>query len=92
VTTFYRIYHSMRYVRDELVLRLQQPLGEALLGRIKHEYADILVSGTFEQSAALPAEMNDAHVAHLPRLRFHFDRRNLGRLRMLIDTINHDGP
>jgi hypothetical protein len=29
-------------------------------------------------------------VADLPRLRFRFDRRSLGRLRMLIDTIN--GP
>jgi len=39
----------------------------------------------------LPAEANDPHLASLPRLRFRFDRRSLGRLRMLIDTINRDG-
>ncbi|MCI0459557.1 MAG: LOG family protein [Gemmataceae bacterium] len=90
ILQFYRVYHSMRFVRDELVLRLQKPLSEELLERIRNEFPDILVSGTFVQSGALPAESGDAHVAELPRLRFHFDRKNLGRLRMLIDTINRE--
>jgi uncharacterized protein (TIGR00730 family) len=91
ITGFYRVYYSLRYVKGDLVLRLQHPLSEALLERIRHEFADIVVSGTFEQTAALPAEANDPHLAALPRLRFRFDRRSLGRLRMLIDTINRDG-
>jgi hypothetical protein len=49
------------------------------------------VSGTFEQTHALPAEANDVAVASLPRLRFRFDRRSLGRLRMLVDLINREG-
>jgi uncharacterized protein (TIGR00730 family) len=88
---FYRVYHSMRYVNRELVLRLQKPLPEPLLERIRQEFAGILEAGTFEQTAALPAEANETTLAALPRLRFQFDRRNLGRLRMLIDTINREG-
>ncbi len=88
---FYRVFHSMRYVHDDLVLRLQRPLPEPLLEKIRTEFADILVSRTFELTAALPAEAGDVHLAALPRLRFHFDRRSLGRLRMLIDTINREG-
>jgi uncharacterized protein (TIGR00730 family) len=91
VQNFYRVYHSMRYVRGDLVLRLQKPLSEALLGRIRVEFADILEAGTFEQTTAHADEANDPHVADLPRLRFRFDRRNLGRLRMLVDTINREG-
>jgi uncharacterized protein (TIGR00730 family) len=91
VTGFYRVYHSMRYVKDELVLRLQRPLQPAFLERLRSEFADIVVSGTFELTSALPAEANDTNLASLPRLRFRFDRRNLGRLRMLIDTLNRDG-
>ena len=91
VLTFYRVYHSMRYVRRDLVLRLQHALPDALLERIRKEFAEIVVSGTFEQMGALPEESNDAHVAGLPRLRFHFDRRNLGRLRQLVDLINREG-
>jgi len=88
---FYRVYHSMRYVNGELVLRLQRPISEALLERIRTEFADILEGGTFEQTGALPEEANDVHLAAMPRLRFHFDRKSLGRLRLLIDTLNHEG-
>src|SRR3989442_787045 len=63
VTGFYRVYHSMRYVKGDLVLRLQRPLTEPLLQRIREEFADILLAGTFEQTGALPAEANDPHLA-----------------------------
>jgi uncharacterized protein (TIGR00730 family) len=91
VRTFYRVYHSMRYVGGDLVLRLQHRLSEPLLEKVRKDFADIVVAGTFEQTQALPAEANDTHAAHLPRLRFRFDRKNLGRLRMLIDLINREG-
>jgi hypothetical protein len=91
ILQFYRVYHSMRYVNGSLVLRLQRPLTEALLERIRTEFAGILEGGTFEQMGALPEEANDVHLAALPRLRFRFDRRSLGRLRLLIDAINRDG-
>ncbi|HEY1379598.1 MAG TPA: TIGR00730 family Rossman fold protein [Gemmataceae bacterium] len=85
---FYRVYHSMRYVHGDLLLRLQHRLSEDMMERIRDEFADMLVAGTFEQTEALTEEANDTHVIHLPRLRFRFDRRSLGRLRQLIDAIN----
>jgi uncharacterized protein (TIGR00730 family) len=88
VHNFYRVYHSMRYVHGDLLLRLQHKLSDALLERLRADFADILVAGTFEQIEALPEEANDTHIAALPRLRFRFDRRNLGRLRQMIDAIN----
>src|SRR5262249_24124195 len=88
---FYRVYHSMRYVGGQLVLRLQHALPEPLLDFIRGEFADIVTSGTFEQGPALAAEANDPHLIDMPRLRFHFDRRSLGRLRPLIDLINREG-
>src|SRR5581483_7165336 len=42
IRNFYRVYHSMRYVHGDLVLRLKKPLGDALLDRIQTEYGDIL--------------------------------------------------
>ena len=88
VTGFYRVYHSMRYVRGDLVLRLQSRLTDKTMAKIGHDFADILLGGTFEQSDALPEEKNEPTLAHLPRLKFHFDRHAIGRLRQLIDTIN----
>jgi uncharacterized protein (TIGR00730 family) len=92
VTGFYRVYHSMRYVKDTLVLRLKRPISEATLEEIRREFADIVVKGTFELTTAHPFEANEESLRELPRLRFHFDRHGLGRLRMLIDRINNDAP
>jgi uncharacterized protein (TIGR00730 family) len=91
VTNFYRVYHSMRYVRGRLALRLRARLADALLDRIKTSFADILTGGTFEQTAALPEEANEPALTDLPRLTFRFDRHAVGRLRQLIDLINAEG-
>jgi uncharacterized protein (TIGR00730 family) len=88
VRHFYRNYHSMRYVRDELVMRLQFPLSEQQLARIQQEYSDILSRGAYTVSAALPAEKDEPALENLTRLVFVFNRRDHGRLRMLIDDLN----
>lgn len=85
---FYRVYHSMRYVKNRLVFRLKTPLAESKLAYIQEHYADILVDGTYEQTTAQPEEFGEPDLSELPRLVFHFNRRALGRLRMLIDCIN----
>lgn len=88
VLRFYRVYHSLRYVRNHLVFRLKESLSDELLEEINTRFDDILVEGRFEQCDALPEESSEKELANLPRLVFHFDRRGLGRLRMLIDFIN----
>lgn len=88
VLRFFRVYHSMRYVKNKLVLRLHQALTPQQLETIHAGFADILSDGQFVQSAALPDERDEPDLALFPRLAFHFDRRSLGRLRRLIDTIN----
>lgn len=87
---FFRVYHSMRYVKSRLVLRLQHELSPVLLDEINADFNDILKSGEFEQTEALPEERDETDLAELPRLAFHFNRRNLGRLRQLIDRINRE--
>jgi uncharacterized protein (TIGR00730 family) len=89
---FYRVYHSLRYVNDHLVLRINRPLDEADLDALNCEFSDILVDGKIEQVKALPEERNEPELAGLPRLKLHFNRRNLGRLRLLIDRINDTCP
>jgi uncharacterized protein (TIGR00730 family) len=90
IVNFYRVYHSMRYVKGDLVFRLNRGIRDATLQRIRVEFADIVKSGTFELISALPEENEEALLAALPRLKFRFDRQKLGRLRQLIDTINQD--
>ena len=88
ILRFYRVYHSMRYVNDFLVIRMNSRQSEDKLATMNTEFADILVSGAIEQRDALPEESNEPELNELPRLSLHFNRRNIGRLRQLIDRIN----
>lgn len=88
ILQFFRVYHSMRYVRSKLVLRLNRPLDDELLEAINTRFAGILDRGRFTLGGPLPEEKDEPDLAHLPRLIFPFNRRNLGRLRQLIDCIN----
>lgn len=88
VLRFYERYHSMRYVKNELVLRLNSELSDDALADFNRQFDDILVDGEFRQTTALPAERDEPELSDKPRLVFQFNRRNLGRLRQLIDALN----
>jgi len=85
---FYRVYHSMRYVRSRLVLRLQRRPTAALMDEINGQFADILAKDRFSLSGPLAEEKDEPDLAALPRLVFHFNRQSFGRLRQLIDRLN----
>ena len=88
IQRFYRVFDDMEYVNNRLVLRLQKPVSQAKLQSMQRDFADILTTGDFQQEAE--PTMNGATTKSSPRSRllFHFNRRSLGRLRQLIDSIN----
>lgn len=88
VDNFYKNYHSIRFVGELLSIRMQRKIPDAGLASLNEKFAPIIVSGSLIQSGALPEEENDSELASMPRLIFNFNRRNYGRLRMLIDEIN----
>jgi uncharacterized protein (TIGR00730 family) len=88
VLNFFRLYHSMRYVKHRLVFRLREELHPLLVADLNEHFADILSDGQFVQRGPLSDERDEPELASLPRLVFHFNRRDLGRLRLLIDAIN----
>jgi uncharacterized protein (TIGR00730 family) len=92
IVTFYSNYHSMRYVGEQMVLRVQHPVTEELLENLNHRFSDILLRESIRSTAPLPEEANEPELSHLPRLVCHFNRRNYGRLRQMIDLINQSGP
>jgi uncharacterized protein (TIGR00730 family) len=92
IMQFYRVFHSMRFVRKQLVFRLQHALPEETLVEINRDFTDLLAKGEFVQREAFKEEADDFSLSTLPRLAFHFNRRNYGRLRVLIDLINEAKP
>jgi hypothetical protein len=88
ILDFYSNYHSQRYVEGRLVLRVRRAPEPATLEELSQEFADILVTGKIEIAEPSAAEVADADHVDLIRLALHFDRRNYGRLRTLIDRLN----
>ena len=87
---FYSVYNSMRYVRGRLVLRLHAEPDAALMERLNTEFGDICERGGITKVPTHPYEADDAHLADLPRIALRFDRRQVGRLRQMVDLLNHE--
>ncbi len=88
---FYRQFHSLRYVDDKLVIRMNRSLTPAAFEKIRDTFGNILVpGGVIVLSEHLPEEENERDIIHLPRLVIDFSRQNFGRLRRLIDMMNDE--
>ncbi len=88
---FYKVFHSSRYIRDKLILRLNRNIPDELLERLNSEFSGLLSGGQIERVETHPYEQDDQHTRDLPRLSLKFNRRDTGKLRMMIDVINRAG-
>ncbi len=84
---FYRRYHSMRYVASKLVLRLNSPLPQAALEKLNDTYGKILTSGKLEQHLG-PIEGEQDEYPDKARIALHFNRKDVGVLRLMVNDIN----
>jgi uncharacterized protein (TIGR00730 family) len=88
VTHFFSNYHSIRYAHDDLVIRLRRAPSEKQLAEITERFSSIKSRGDFRLSAALPVERDEPSLKDLARLVFTFNRKDHGKLRVLIDYLN----
>ena len=86
---FYRNYHSSRYVRDDLIIRLRNRLREEDVERLTEQFSRLIARGSISQRG--PYEVEDDHL-DLPRLAFTHTRHHYGLVRKLIDAINDCDP
>jgi hypothetical protein len=92
VCNFYRTYHSMRFVGDQLVFRLHRPVGDDELAALSEEFAPMIVQGGISAIDATKAEVRDGDHVDLPRIVFEFDKHQWSMLRRLIDRLNENTP
>lgn len=88
IARFYHNYHSMRWIRGSLRLRITRALPEASRAQLTRDFADLLLSGGIEQGPAHPWEGDEPELSDFTRLTLNFNRRDYSRLRQLIDVIN----
>jgi uncharacterized protein (TIGR00730 family) len=88
ILQFYKIYHSTRWVGEQLVIRICQRLSSAAVADLNKNFADLVREGEIVQGSALRPEKNEPEIWNLPRLILTPHRENFGRMRQLIDAIN----
>ncbi|MBP7951605.1 MAG: LOG family protein [Verrucomicrobiales bacterium] len=88
IRKFYRVFHSYRYVREQIAIRLHRRIRPEEVYILNKQFPDLVLEGTIEQGTCLEAERDEPELATLPRLVFKPKRGNYGRLRELIDAVN----
>lgn len=85
---FYSQYHSMRLVKDQLVLRIRKPVEKSLLDAIHKRFSALSGGAKFVMSGPLPDESNEPEFNELHRIVFPFAKHDYGLLRRLVDFLN----
>lgn len=92
IDRFYRNYHSLRYVGDDLVLRLQHEPTDQQVDALNERFAHLVERGRIQRSGPLPVERRHQDEVDRPRLRFAIRRHRSGDLRALINAVNEWVP
>lgn len=88
IVNFYKLFHSYRWVRERMVIRIHKPLAEAALARLNETFAQLLIDGKIEQCGPLPEEKDDVGLKNLRRIVLTPHKHDFGMIRLLIDSIN----
>ena len=88
ILQFYKVYHSIRYVGDKTVIRLNSPLSNENIKTLNMKYSGILRSGEIETTDALPVEQKGGEFLDLPRLVMDFNRRDFGTFHEMLRFLN----
>ena len=88
---YYSTYHSMRQVRDTLVIRLEKELARYQIKKLNCDFADIIQSGEIQKTPPLAGEASEPDLLEKPRISFVYNRKKAGRLNEMILAINRLG-
>ena len=90
IESFYRVYHSIRYVSGLTVIRLNKEISANMLKLINRKFKDILTKGEIRRSLPTDKEIQEKEYLNLPRIAMDFNMHDYGRLCEMIHEINRD--
>lgn len=88
ITRFYRNFHSTRFVKDSFVIRLRHAPTDTSIEALNEDFADLIVGAPIRRIDPTPEEIAANDHLDLQRIAFGFNRRDYGRLRLLVDVLN----
>ncbi|OGT98321.1 MAG: Rossman fold protein, TIGR00730 family [Geobacteraceae bacterium GWB2_52_12] len=89
IDRFYSIYHSLRFIENRLVIRLQRPLSDEQIAILTDEFSELIKEGDHIHCCmAFPEEVDEPDLALLPRISLLFDHHHYGMLMAFLNRIN----
>ena len=88
IDDFYSNYHSIRFVGDELVMRMRRAPDDARLAELNREYAHLVESGEITRVGPFRIEVRDDDHLDLERIAFRFTKHGYGDLIRMIGDLN----
>ena len=89
ITQFYKNFHSYRWVRERMVIRIQNRLTPAALDELNAGFDFLIATDRIVQAGPLPEEHDEQSLAGMPRIVLTPHKRDFGSIRLLIDAINN---
>jgi uncharacterized protein (TIGR00730 family) len=91
LASYYSTYHSIRQVRDNLVIRLEKELSDDQLGQLNDGFQDLVAKGEIVKTQPLRQEKDEPELLSKPRITFRYNHQSAGRLHQMILAINQMG-
>jgi len=88
VTGFYRNYHSIRFVSDVMMIRLQRRIPDDAFVAFAARHAGLTDGTPMTQTGPTEAEVRDDDMVELPRVALRYSAKGFAPLRPLIDDLN----
>ena len=88
ITDFYANYHSIRFVKDRLVIRMKRPIPISDFELLSDQFKYLTVDNTMDQPSATEDEIKDQDNLDLFRVSLYYAAKGFADLRPLIDAIN----
>ncbi|MDO9069425.1 MAG: TIGR00730 family Rossman fold protein, partial [Deltaproteobacteria bacterium] len=89
IDTFYRTYHSLRFIENRLVIRLNKNISGNQIATLTEEFPELIREGDqISCCKSFPEEKDEPDLADLPRITMLFDHHHYGLLIAFINRIN----
>jgi hypothetical protein len=88
ITDFYSNYHSIRFVRNRLYIRMRREIPPADFSALVHQFGHLTQDGDIRQSSPSDDEIKDKDNLELFRVSLMYSAKGFADLRPLINAIN----
>jgi uncharacterized protein (TIGR00730 family) len=88
ITDFYSNYHSIRFVRNRLYIRMRREIPPSDFSALVHQFGHLTLDGDIRQSSPSDDEIKDKDNLELFRVSLMYSAKGFADLRPLINVIN----